>query len=503
MPRQQILPHFNGPQSPDVVPLLEIHRNHDGHVAFCRKDEQGLHHDLFSVPARDLEIVWPELEDVLEQDSYFSINGFYRGGYGYAQNSPASLDPPLMRANHKAKDLRWLTACFVDIDCHNLGIDTGTAVGEIINAQDRGLPPASMITRSGRGVWAFWFLTENDKHGQQTPVHAWPEKINLWYIVQRDILRRFANIGSDGNANRGNQITRVPGSVNTKSLTAGAAARRVDYWLQANPDGKRFTYSIKELSSLLGLEVPKCHPKVESKSAELSERGRKGQRGRWLKARRQFEQLWNMRGSWREGTRNGAVFIYATILVAQRLDEQVIWDELDRLSNDLERGNHPFTRADFLAAGQTPLDAANAARNSPSKSGLKFAQIKNQTIADQLDITPGESAALGEMLDEAGFVGGKPWPPASRFGNHVQDDQPEMGRKERCEKRRHAIQQIVTHAGKCPTLRDLTAQLEELGIEAVEATVKNDLESLGIENPRGTKAKRRKRARNPQRKLLL
>jgi hypothetical protein len=489
MERQQILPRFNGPQSPDVVPLLEIHRNHDGHVAFCRKDEQGTHHDLFSVPARDLEIVWPELEDVLERDSYFSINGFYRGGFGYAQNSPASINPPLMRANHKAKDLRWLTACFVDIDCHNLGIDTGTAVGAIINAQDRGLPAASMITRSGRGVWAFWFLTETDKHGQQTPVNAWQEKINLWYIVQRDILRRFADIGSDANSNTSNRITRVPGSVNTKALTAGTAARRVDYWLQANPDGKRFSYSISELASELGLEVPKCHPKVESKSAELSERGRKGQRGRWLKARRQFEQLWNMRGTWPEGTRNGAVFVYATILVAQRLDEQVIWDELHRLLNDLEPGNHPFTMADFLAAGQTPLEAANAARNAPSKAGLRFARIKNQTIADQLDITPEESAVL------------ETWPPASRFGERVQADET-IGRTERREKRRHVLKQIVSQADKIPTLRELTERLEELGIEAVEATVGTDLKSLGIENPRGKKAKRRKRARNPQRKLL-
>jgi len=49
------------------------------------------------------------------------------------------------------------------MDCHKLGIDTGTAIGSIIRAQDDGIiPPASVLIRSGRGVWAIWLLNGRD-----------------------------------------------------------------------------------------------------------------------------------------------------------------------------------------------------------------------------------------------------------------------------------------------------------------------------------------------------
>ena len=38
---------------------------------------------------------------------------------------------------------------------------TGKAIGAVIDAQDQGLiPPASVITRSGRGIWLLWLLQD-------------------------------------------------------------------------------------------------------------------------------------------------------------------------------------------------------------------------------------------------------------------------------------------------------------------------------------------------------
>jgi len=459
-------PTFAEPASPDLKPVLLLHRNHDGYVSFHRKSDAGEFEDLFSVPARSLDGVFPQLSPLLERDSYFSIHGFYRAGYGIARNSPNGLK--LNRANRKTESLRWLTACFADLDCHQLGIDVGTAIGRIITAQDNGIiPPASLLTRSGRGVWLFWFLTDETAG----LVRAWDDKVRLWCNVQREIGSRLADLGADANARDASRITRIAGSINSKVET------RVSYWIQANQAGRKYTYTLPELSQFFSIKIPPRHPRIEQKRSELSERGQRGQRGRWLKARRQFEQLWELRGTFREGTRNNAVFIYASILRSQRIAENVVNQETERLASCFDQGEQKFTPDDLRSA----LVRA---------TGFRFGGIRNQTIADLLQITPQEAAVL------------ETWPAAQGLLPRQTICEPKLTRREAAAERQRIIRNRVEEIGYVPTGDALVEYLDELGISAAKKTVLDDLEKAGLKNPRGRKGRRRKRARKNERKLF-
>jgi len=61
MTEQLAFPSFVEPDAPDMKPILLLHRRHDGFVSFHRKDDEGNHEDLFSVPARTLDGVFPQL----------------------------------------------------------------------------------------------------------------------------------------------------------------------------------------------------------------------------------------------------------------------------------------------------------------------------------------------------------------------------------------------------------------------------------------------------------
>jgi hypothetical protein len=443
-----------------------LHRNHDGFVSFHRKVD-GKFEDLFSIPARELDGIFPQLSPLLERDSYFSINGYYRAGHGIARNSPNDLQ--LQRANRKTESLRWLTACFADLDCHQLGIDVGTAIGRIITAQDDGnIPPASLIIRSGRGVWLFWFLT--DERGGL--VRAWDEKTRLWCNVQREIGTRLAGLGADANARDATRITRIAGSINSK------VESRVTYWTQLNSSGHKYTYTLPGLSQFFNVKLPQRHPRVEHTVDKLKERGQRGQRGRWLKAREQFEQLWELRGTFAEGTRNNAVFIYATILRSQRISDDVVRQEVERLVSHFDQGEEPYTRDDMTAA-------LKSAPGFP-----RFGGMRNQTIADLLRITPQESAVL------------ETWNAAEVFFPRHTTGEPKLTRPQEATRRQEILKSHIKQIGYVPTVRELSEYLAGIGIDAAPTTVGKDLERAAIRNPRKRTGRPAKRARKNDRKLF-
>jgi len=469
---QQLLPAFVDPDAPDVTPIVELHRGHmhgdkDGFVTFHRIEKDGKWIDLFSLPAKQLNSNFPHLAPLLDRDSYFSINSMWRSHYGKSEYSPPAIEPALKPALRNSESLRYLTACFVDIDCHNLGISVGEAIGAVINAQDAGdIPPASMMFRSGRGVWCFWFLV--DRKNTNRLQGAYSEKKRLWGNIQRVIGDRFIHIGADAAARDLPRVTRVPGSINSKSAT------RVDYWIQGSSKGERFVYTLDQLASSFGVELPVRHRAVISKAHQiLSERGRNGQRGRWVKSREQFEQLWEMRGGFAEGTRGSAVYVYATILRSQRIAENVVTEEVYRLFRDFNQAGSPYSENQLKMSLKTV-------------DGFKFGGITNQHMSNLLKVTS-EEAALLETWKAAGTT------PEEPTG---------LTRSERRSKRRVLIQKLIVSMDQVPTLRQIKDWLGNHDLDAAPATVASDLKSLKIDNPRSAKRKARKRARSRQRKLL-
>lgn len=454
--RPDALARFVTPARPDAAMLEQLHRGHDGFVSFGRKDDGEHWRDLFAVRADELAAMFPRVAEWLTADAYFTINATYRPGYGRS-----AADGRLPRACHRSTALRWLTACFVDLDTAHSphGLTDGQAVGALIDAQDRGVvPPATIIVRSGRGLWALWILRAADGCG---PVRAWPEKIDAWQRAQRRIGQLFAALAADPAARDACRVMRVPGSLNTK------ARRRVAYWIQTDAAGQPFRYTLPELCGALGVPVRSLYAAARAVCSEAArERGRRGSAGRWAKALRQFETLRALRGGFRRGMRARACFVLACILRRLNVAEAEIAVQVRRLAGECldAAGRHP----DPLP--ESEADDAAALGTSPGP-GL----LRNDTIADRLDVTPEEAAQL------------ESWPAASRFstGQTSTDEGDRLTKPERAERRRTLIADLLRAArGRVPTLAAIRLTLETAGLPATERTIARDLLALGVRNPR-------------------
>lgn len=460
---------FIEPDSPSLEPIHLLHRGNDGYITFHSKDDQGTLTKHWAIRARDLDGIFPQLSPLLERDAYFSLNAFYRPAHYPARNTPPELG---LKGAHRDNDsVRWLTANYVDIDCHALGIKDYDAIASILKFQDEGLiPPASLINRSGRGIWLVWFLASEDGKGLQD---AFPENIQLWAAVQREIGNRLAGIGSDANARDAARIARVPGSINSKSES------RVCYWIQANEHGQKYTYTLPSIASFFNVSISRGNRNIESAASEMQrQKGFTGQRARWKHARDQFGQLWASRGTFGEGMRNNAVLIYTTILQGvQELSQADIQDEVLRLVESFPQEPEPFTLKEMKAA----MKAAD---------GMKFGKITNQKISDMLHITPQEA----EML--------KSWKPSRALfsPDHAPDEG--LTRGEEQDRRRRALKSLIEKIGGVPPLRDIVGMMsEEFGIDAAPETYKRDLVAIGRKNPR-TRKSRKKKTRKNERKLF-
>jgi len=247
----------NAPGLDVAVPsLLAIHRDHLGYIGFVRKpdpahpvlDRHGKprqFENLFSIRADELQEMFPQLASWLTQDSYATVNAYYRPAP--YPNKQTGL-PDVWR---KEEDLRTLTACYSDIDCGRPGSDEPGAALPWRQAQhiaeylaDHGIiPQPSIMARSGRGVYLLWLL--------DLP-HAWPETIQLYKQINRAINERLREhlLPADRAAIDAARVLRVPGSMHSK------AGRRVSYVVQLDHRGHGFVYTLDELAAFVNLDAP-------------------------------------------------------------------------------------------------------------------------------------------------------------------------------------------------------------------------------------------------------
>jgi hypothetical protein len=175
--------------SPLLWPILELHRHNDGYVVFSSKSGDDLV-DRCAVRADELQTYFPQFRDQLAKNSFVGINADWRLARGKGPRGfPA----------HHTGNLRYLCACYVDLDYYRMGLDFGTAFGTVIDYQDQGkIPPASIIVRSGRGLWLLWLVHDPSNPGQAQ--RAFAEKIDLYLRIERAIVDRLCDLGSDAAA---------------------------------------------------------------------------------------------------------------------------------------------------------------------------------------------------------------------------------------------------------------------------------------------------------------
>jgi hypothetical protein len=139
--------------------------------------------------------------------------------------------------------LRYINAAYVDIDYHKVGLDAGIVIGRVINLQDSGiLPHASMIVKSGRGLWLLWLV--HDLNAPEQSPGAFAEKLGLYGRIQQAIIERLLPLGADLAARDACRHIRLPGSLHSES------EKTVEWWIQgANESG--YVYTLNELAERL------------------------------------------------------------------------------------------------------------------------------------------------------------------------------------------------------------------------------------------------------------
>lgn len=431
----------------DVRPIDLLHRGHDGFITFHRKDAdpdgpgfQGAGY----TKASELVSIFPQFVEQLERDSYFSLNGFFR---------------PV----RKTGSTRWITSCYADLDVYRVGRTVNETIKLVLDLQDNdAFPPASIIVRSGRGVWLVWIL--NDNHDTSSPVRAWPEVCINHRLVQQAIQRKLAPLGSDPNAIDLARITRVPGSINTK---ANRFDQRVQYWVQHDGAGRPYSYTLNTLADRFAADLAPPAAVKDLQQARHSVQGR-GWRALHNKRAQQFAALRAIRGGFRESTRYNAALVLAHILHKRHLKDDDIRRQLEQLADECKP---PLPRRE--------LDAA-------MRGGRDISRLKDQTISDRLRITKDESEQLAQAIERKPGCRWNPFPPAIEFAGDIDPTiEHRPTRTEQLERRRSALQVMRDGFDTVPPLRALSDELSDrFGIQASIATIRSDLNALDIRTGR-------------------
>ena len=429
------------PTGPELLPIRAIHRHDDGVISFHRKNADGGFENLFAIRSEHLEGMFPEFRAQLEADSYFSVNAFWHRERGRQYLKATEARRP--------ERLRYLCAAYCDLDSYKSGVEFGTALGVIVTYQDEGvIPPASVIARSGRGLWLLWFL--RDTNDPALPPPAFPEKIRAYLEINRAAGERLAQLGADAAARDSLRLTRVPGSFH------GGVCRRVKYWIQVGSDGQPATYTLEDLAAAFKIEDRLDRATGRAFDEAALPRGSHLRGHAQLNARRlrEFELLRSMRGGFLDGCRNHAAVVYAWLLSRSGMDRATVLGNVQGLA----RGCRP------------PLDSAAVNGAVKTAFGRTMRRVGDQTISDWLGITPGEAELLEKM------------PAASRF--RVIDPPSLIGPPLDAEQRRNLIRQFTTEFGSVPTSRRMAEMLGAKGYSISYRQVQRDYRALGIASGR-------------------
>jgi len=201
--------HAEPDHRPQFGPLLDLHRHKDGYVRFAVSQDDDFR-PLVAILSGELSTCFPTFQDRMLKDSYVSINASWRlqkcGSEGKAYGHP----------KHSTSDLRFLCACYADLDFDRL---TRLTYKEVISRiseyqADGRIPPVSAIVHSGRGLWLLWFL--HDREDRTKAQRAFPEMIRQYARIQNAIVSLLVNIGADPAGKDAVRSIRMPGSFNTK-----------------------------------------------------------------------------------------------------------------------------------------------------------------------------------------------------------------------------------------------------------------------------------------------
>jgi DNA-binding XRE family transcriptional regulator len=316
--------------------LRTFHRSKDGFIATARKTEAGLR-PLAGLPVDSLYEWFPSMAEELAQDGYFIPNTMSQVGSvskrtGFAYPIPTN------------RNVKYLNAQYVDVDNYKLDIPVGIATGVIMDYAENDLIPwPSVFAWSGRGVYSFWIL--RDEHAPEfAPLANNRNNRETWRAIQTALIQKLLNVGADAQHYHEAGWLRWPGTKHSKS---GKVSR---YFVNIDGDtGTMPVYTLPQLIETMGLSfapLPEPPARIPGKrkttrSAVAGSGGTRARAAHRLRAR-ELEVLNDMRGGFREGCREYALWIYACSLRSMGLSEDEVYEHAfafaDKFKPHLERG---------------------------------------------------------------------------------------------------------------------------------------------------------------------
>jgi len=295
--------------APNVSMMRLIHgRAPDGHIALERKLPDGswdTRHRCF-LPVADLNEMFDAVVEHYSRDAYQGIALYY----GAAPWTDKETGLPAMALKERRlkdgrtipqhtwarckENLRWLPACFTDLDCGRTPAEAerkgrpelalswryaAAAAGEMMDSGE--LPQASIIARSGRGLYLLWLLC--DAENRRLPVRSLPKaNVALMEACNKELNRRLLHLAADKGAFDATRYLRIDGSWHS------GAQRRVTYLEQIPPDaplgyiqrdetGRHYVYTLAEMAA--ALSIPTAPVALAAGTQALLEPSSKWKRG--------------------------------------------------------------------------------------------------------------------------------------------------------------------------------------------------------------------------------
>jgi hypothetical protein len=527
---------FTQPQQPDYEFIDIIHRQHPDYICFCKKrtaaeiaalppNYKGTpeFEQIVNLPAKRLPGLFTQVIESLGVDAYHTLNGIKRlPNYGPNKRGYVDADGnPLPAGYRKQNQVKWLTCCYVDLDCHKIGLTPGQTLGAVIDAvHAKKIPQPSILLDSGRGIWCLWLLKGiSPEH----PVLLTPDSLKLWEATEGRIIQTLHKLGADPAVRDTPRICRIPGSINSN------AQRRASFFPWLDIQGFYQTYNLADLARGFGLNpdrippvpepalaapaprltsprttstyVPRGPQKIgdilkyqiepryqeQTDSTEQHERiknpvfqqaGIEGHKARWNNTRQRLFHLIRLRGCEIDvGHRN---YVILTMVIINRRRHCNQKKNIEDIETNL---------AQFLKHGDS-LDIAMAIRSTVKSVYANKTQkhLPNQKVADWLDITPREAEKTG-------------WPYSSKFGPPPDTKPtPDQIRQQRQAK---ILEVVAANNGGVPSSREMLQALINAGIKIGKSawrTVANDYAELGLVSD--SKAGRRRKVSGDEPQLF-
>lgn len=439
--------------------ITRFHRAQDSYMSFHVLTEDGMQREC-SIRVSELETMFPQVIEALAVNGFFSINSYSREGYRAKTKTIAGLPRPLRRR----WNARYINAAFCDCDAHKIGIDSGRMAGHVLSMQRRGeIPPPSVLSHSGRGLWMFWLLTS--EHDPTMPPTAHPHSLTRFDGIQYELVHRVSRHLREVVESRGGEwdeaavdlgardfsrVTRIPGSLN------GKCGLPVYHLVQLDAPGRMPTYTLSQLATFLNLDIGNGgtafnfgHNSLPAATHQDPWRERAAPRSELHATRYQsmaenqyyaFQELRRLRGNFRADYRNNAAHIFAWILKINSFKKTSIEELVRKLGRECRP---PLTQGEIMSA---------------VKYGMRIGRMSYRCIADKLGVTQQEAQAIPAYLG--------PLPP----GVQPQTVSPKD--------RRQLILELITTSGRLLPSRQVVAALAHKGIATDRTTVSRDCKAI-------------------------